>query len=74
MLQIFGMISLKIGYRLLNYIINLWALILVLSFAWVPSSSFQSHFVVVIVSLAHSYLEFVCVGCYFYRSSCVGVV
>ena len=35
-----------------------------LSFAGNPSTSFQSHFVAVIVLLIHSYLEFVCVGCY----------
>ena len=36
-----------------------------LSFAWDPSTSFQSHFVAVIILSAHSYLEFVCVGWYF---------
>jgi len=35
-----------------------------LSFAGNPSTSFQSHFVAVIILSTHSYLEFVCVGCY----------
>jgi len=41
----FGMLSLKIGYRILNCIINFWSFILgfYLSLGD-PSSSFQSHF------------------------------
>ena len=39
-----------------------------LSFAWDPSICFQSHFFVAVIVLStHSYLEFVCVGCYFDR-------
>ena len=44
-----------------------------LSFAWDPSISFQSHFVAVILS-THSYLVFVCVRCYCDRFLFVGVV
>ena len=45
-----------------------------LSFAGNPSTSFQSHFVAVIVLSIHSYLEFVCVGCYCDRFLFVGMV
>ena len=38
-----------------------------LSFAWDTSTSFQSHFCCSYCLSAHSYLEFVCVGCYFDR-------
>jgi len=44
-----------------------------LSFAGDPSISFQSHFVAVILS-THSYLVFVCVGCYCDRFLFVGMV
>ena len=69
------MLSLKIGYRILNCIINLWSFIfgfyLSLGFSQV---FFKVIFVAVIVSPAHSYLKVVCVGCYFYRSSFFGMV
>jgi len=38
-----------------------------LSFAWDRSTSFQSHFCCSYCLSAHSYLEFVCVGCDFDR-------
>ena len=76
MLRIFGMLSLQIGYRILNCIINFLVLhFWFLSFAWGPLKFFsKSFFVAVFVSYAHSYLEFVCVGRYFYWSSFLGVV
>ena len=59
-----------IEHRLSNSKLHYEFLVLyfwLLSFAWDPSISFQSHFVAVIVLSIHSYLEFVCVGCYFDR-------
>ena len=60
----------KIGYRILNCIINLWSFIfgfyLLLG---IPQVLFKVIFVAVIVLPADSYLKFICVGCYFYRSS-----
>jgi len=45
LLRIFGMMSLTISYRILNCIMHLSFLIFwLLSFAWDPSISFQSHF------------------------------
>jgi len=46
-----------------------------LSFAWDPSVSFQSHFFVAVIILStHSYLGFVSVGCYCYQFLFVGMV
>jgi len=71
MLRIFGMMSLKIGYRILNCFINLWSLVLVSIFRLgFPQVLFKVIFVAVIVSYS---VEFVCFGRYFYRSSFVGV-
>ena len=72
MLRIFGMMSLKIGYRILNCIMNLWSFIFgfYLSLG-IPQLLFKVIFVAVIVLSAHSYLEFVCVGCYFDRFFCL---
>ena len=69
MLRIFGMLSLQIGYRILNCIINFLVLhFWFLSFAWGLLKFFsKSFFVAVIVLSMHSYLEFVCVGWYFDR-------
>ena len=65
MLRMFGMLSLKIGYRILNCIMNLWSFIFgfYLSLG-IPQLLFKVIFVAVIVLSTHSYLEFVCVGCY----------
>jgi len=64
------MMSLKIGYRILNYITISWSFIFGFYLALgIPQVLFKVIFVAVTVSLAHSYLEFVWVGCYFYRSS-----
>jgi len=62
------MMSLSIGYRILNCIMNLSFLIFgfYLSLG-VPQFLFKIIFVAVIVLSTHSYLEFVCVGCYFDR-------
>ena len=67
--------SLSIGYRTLNCIVHFWSLILVSIFSLgVSSKSFQSHFfVAVIVSYAHSYLEFVGVGGYIVSVFCLFV-
>jgi len=75
MLRIFGMMSLKIGYRILNCIMNLSFLIFgfYLSLG-VPQFLFKVIFVAVIILSTHSYLEFVCVGCYFDRFLFVGMV
>ena len=66
MLRIFGMLSLKIGYRILNCIMNLRFFIFgfYLSLG-IPQLLFKVIFVAVFVLSAHSYLEFVCVGWYF---------
>ena len=55
-----GLCHWKVGYRILNCIINFWSLILVSNFSLGVSSSFyKSHFVAVIVSYTHSFLAFV---------------
>ena len=60
--------SLKIGYRTLNCIVHFWSLILVsIFFAWGLLKFFSKSFFVAVILSTHSYLEFVCVGCY-----CVG--
>jgi len=61
------MMSLKIGYRIRNCIMNLWSFIFgfYLSLG-IPQFLFKVIFVAVILS-THSYLEFVCVGWYFDR-------
>jgi len=58
------MMSLKIGYRILNCIMSLSFLIFgfYLSLG-IPKFLFKVIFVAVILS-THSYLEFICVGCY----------
>ena len=68
MLRIFGMLSLKIGYRILICIMNLWSFIFgfYLSLG-IPQLLFKVIFVAVIILSTHSYLEFVCVGWYFDR-------
>ena len=63
MLRIFGMLSLKIGYRILNCIISLWSFI----FGFYLSLGIRQIllkviFVSVIVSTAHSYLDFILIG------------
>ena len=75
MLRIFGMMSLKIGYRILHGIMNLWSFIFgfYLSLG-IPQFLFQVIFVAVIILSTHSYLEFVCVGCYCDRFLFVGMV
>jgi len=59
------MLSLKIGYRILNCIMNLWSFIFgfYLSLG-IPQFLFKVIFVAVINLSTHSYLEFVCIGCY----------
>ena len=71
----FGMLSLKVGYRILNCIMNLSSLIFgfYLSLG-IPQVLFQVIFVAIIVLSTHSYLEFVCVGGYFDRFLFVGMV
>jgi len=50
MLQIFGMMSLKIGYRILNCIINLWSYIFGFSLSLgIPQVLFKVIFVAVLV-------------------------
>ena len=58
------MLSLKVGYRILNCIMNLWSFVFgfYLSLG-VPQLLFKVIFVAVILS-THSYLEFVGVGSY----------
>ena len=58
------MLSLKVGYRILNCIMNLWSFVFgfYLSLG-IPQLLFKVIFVAVIVLSIHSYLEFVCVGC-----------
>ena len=78
MLQIFGMLSLKIGYRILNCIINLWFLIFgfYLSLG-VPSSSFQSHFLLqllfrMLIPIWNSFVSVVIfIGLRFFRLECI---
>ena len=75
-LRIFGMMSLKIGYRILNYSMNFRSLIFgfYLSLG-IPQFLFKViFFVAVIVLSTHSYLEFICVGCYCNRFLFVGLV
>jgi len=69
------MMSLKIGYRILNYLMNFRSLIFgfYLSLG-IPQFLFKVIFVAVIILSTHSYLEFVCVGCYCNRFLFVGVV
>jgi len=70
------MMSLNIGYRILNCIMNLSFLIFdfYLSLG-IPQFLFKVIFVVAVIVLStHSYLEFVCVGCYFDRFLFVGMV
>ena len=59
------MLSLKIGYRILNCIMNLWSFIFgfYLSLG-IPQFLFKVIFVAVVMLSTHSYLEFVYVGCY----------
>jgi len=75
MLRIFGMMSLKIGYRTLYCIMNLWSFIfgLYLSLG-IPQFLFKVIFVAVIILSTHSYLEFVRVGCHCDRFLFVGMV
>jgi len=66
MLRILGMLSLKVGYRILNCIMNLWSFIFGFYFLLgIPQLLFKVIFVAVIILSIHSYLEFVCVGWYF---------
>jgi len=64
-----------IGYRILNCIVNLAFLIFgfYLSLG-IPQLFSKSFFVAVIVLSTHSYLEFICVGCYCDRFLFVGRV
>jgi len=57
--------SLKIGYRTLNCIVHFFGPLFWFLFFRLgsPQSLFKVIFVAVILS-THSYLEFVCVGCY----------
>jgi len=75
MLRIFGMLSLKIGYRILNCIMNLRSFIFgfYLSLG-IPQLLFKVIFVAVIILSTHSSLVFVCVGCYCDRFLFVGMV
>jgi len=60
----FGMMSLKAGYRILNCFITLWFSFLASIFRLgSPQNLFKVIFVAVILS-THSYLEFVGVGSY----------
>jgi len=60
----------KTGYRILNCIIISWSFIFVFYLSLgIRQVLLKVIFVAVIVSPAHSYLKFICVGCYFYRSS-----
>jgi len=70
----FGMLSLKVGYRILNCIMNFLSFIFgfYLSLG-IPQFLFKVIFVAVILS-THSYLEFICVGCYCDRFLFVGMV
>ena len=75
MLRIFGMQSLKIGYRILNCIMNLRSFIFGFYFSFgIPQLLFKIIFVAVIVLSTHSYLELVCVGCNCARFLFVGMV
>jgi len=72
----FGMLSLKVGYRILNCIMNLLSFIFgfYLSLG-IPQLLFKViFFVAVIILSTHSYLEFICVGCYCTRFLFVGLV
>jgi len=74
LLRIFGILSLKFGYRILNCIMNFLSFIFgfYLSLG-IPQFLFKVIFVAVILS-THSYLEFICVGCYCDRFLFVGMV
>ena len=74
LLRSFGMLSLKVGYRILNCIMNLRSFIFgfYLSLG-IPQFLFKVIFVAVILS-THSSLVFVCVGCYCDRFLFVGMV
>jgi len=73
--EFFDMMSLKVGYRILNYIMHFWSLIfLAFIFRLGSLNFFSKSFVAVITLSTHSYLEFVCVGCYCNRFLFVGVV
>ena len=75
LLRIFGMLSLKIGYRILNCIMNLRSFIFGFSLSLgIPQFLFKVIFVAVIILSTHSSLVFVCVGCYCNRFLFVGMV
>ena len=66
--------SLKIGYRILNCIMNLWSFIFGFYLSLeIPQFLSKVIFVAVILS-THSYLELVCVGCNCARFLFVGMV
>jgi len=75
LLRIFGMLSLKnrLSNSKLHYEFMVLYFWLYLSLG-IPQNLFKVIFVAVIVLSIHSYLEFVCVGCYFDRFLFVGAV